>query len=192
MWLVISIVVVPVGTFTVSKGWFTVEVLQITIEAATVIFYFVLGFYGFRQTTVFTNLELSATSDQQSTRASYERSGLAPAQAKEHHARLLALMETSRPFLNGELTAAALSDQMGISVNHLSQVLNMEQHQNFFDFVNGYRVREVIAKMKDGKNGHLTLLAIGLDSGFNSKTSFNSVFKKHTNKTRSQYQKTLT
>jgi AraC-like DNA-binding protein len=100
-------------------------------------------------------------------------------------------MEEKKPWLNGELTAGQLSQLLGISVNHLSQVLNKEQHQNFFDFINSYRVSEVIRRMGDNGNSHLTLLAIALDSGFNSKTSFNTVFKKVTNQTPSHYCKAL-
>ena len=100
-------------------------------------------------------------------------------------------MTDQKPYLDGELTAGALSQALGISINHLSQVLNQEQHQNFFDFINSYRVKEVIEKMKDPGNRHLTLLALALDSGFNSKTSFNTVFKKVTHQTPSQFYKML-
>jgi len=100
-------------------------------------------------------------------------------------------MQEKKPYLNGELTAGELSKLLGISVNHLSQVLNKEQKQNFFDFINSYRIKDVLLKMEDPSNAHLTLLALALDSGFNSKTSFNTIFKKVTNQTPSQYYKSL-
>jgi AraC-like DNA-binding protein len=76
-----------------------------------------------------------------------------------------------------------------MSPNHLSQVINQLEGKNFFDFVNAYRVEEVKRKMADDRSKKLTLLAIALESGFNSKTSFNMVFKKMTGQTPSQYYK---
>jgi AraC-like DNA-binding protein len=164
--------------------------LEFLIEIVSVAFFFIVGFYGFKQTTVFTNLELRETLPVKST-SGYERSGLSALQAKDYHRQLLTLMEEKKPYLNGEVTAGELSGLLGISVNHLSQVLNKEQKQNFFDFINSYRIKDVLLKMQDPDNAHLTLLAIALNSGFNSKTSFNTVFKKATNQTPSQYYKSL-
>jgi len=191
LWLITSVLLVPVGTLTVGQGWFSTNFLEILIEIVSVVFFFIVGFYGFKQTTIFTNLELREEQPLTSTSGSYERSGLSSIQAKDYHSRLLTLMQEKRPYLNGELTAGELSKLLGISVNHLSQVLNKEQKQNFFDFINSYRIKDVLLKMEDPGNGHLTLLAIALDSGFNSKTSFNTIFKKATNQTPSQYYKSL-
>jgi len=135
---------------------------------------------------------LDLTTEGQMKNGSYQRSGLSDAQAAIYHAQLLTLMEEKKPYLNGELKASELAQMLDISVNHLSQVLNNIQQQNFFDFVNGYRIKEVIKKMEAPKNSHLTLLAMALDSGFNSKTSFNTVFKKMTHQTPSAFYKSLT
>ncbi|MEQ8412885.1 MAG: helix-turn-helix transcriptional regulator [Imperialibacter sp.] len=191
LWLAISVILVPFGTLTVGSGWFSTEFLDILSEILSVAFFFILGFYGFKQTTIFTNLELKGELPSKPTSGYYQRSGLSTLQAKAYHEQLLTLMEEKKPYLNGELTAGELSKLLGISVNHLSQVLNKEQKQNFFDFVNSYRIKEVLAKMKEPGNDHLTLLAIALNSGFNSKTSFNTIFKKATNQTPSQYYQSL-
>jgi AraC-like DNA-binding protein len=190
-WLIEAILLVPVSTLNLIQGWFSIGLMEMLTEGASMIFFFVVGYYGFKQTNIFTNLELREASSGKITTGNYERSGLSPQQAKDYHARLLKLMEEKKPWLNGELTAGQLSELVGVSVNHLSQILNKEQHQNFFDFINSYRVSEVIRKMGDIGNSHLTLLAIALDSGFNSKTSFNTVFKKVTNQTPSSYYKSL-
>jgi AraC-like DNA-binding protein len=58
---------------------------------------------------------------------------------------------------------------------------------NFFDLVNGYRVREVQQRLEDEESRQFTILAIAFDAGFNSKTSFNTIFKKHTGMTPSEY-----
>lgn len=191
LWLFTSVILIPIGTVTVGRGWFSTNLLEMLIEIVSVVFFFIVGFYGFKQTTVFTNLKLSEELPTKPTSSNYERSGLSAQQAKEYHSQLVALMEEKKPYLNGELTAGELANLVGISVNHLSQVLNKEQKQNFFDFVNSYRIKDVILKMEDPNNNHLTLLAMALDSGFNSKTSFNTVFKKTTNQTPSHYYKSL-
>lgn len=187
--LISNVILVPIGTLTVSIGWLSTQFMETLIAVNSVIFLFVLGYFGFKQTTVFSDLELDEPSSRKTS--TYERSGLSSLQAKEYHAQLLKLMEEQKPYLNGELTAGALAQLLGISVNHLSQVLNKEQQQNFFDFVNSYRVNEVIEKMKNPSFAHLTLLAIALDGGFNSKTSFNTIFKKITHQTPSHYYKSL-
>jgi len=78
-----------------------------------------------------------------------------------------------------------------ISTNHLSQVINENLDKNFFDFVNGYRVEMVKQKMKDPSNKNYTLLSLAYDCGFNSKSSFNAIFKKYTGSTPSQYLNTI-
>lgn len=191
IWFISAGVLVPVSTLTVGGViGLSVDLMQVLVEVSNVAFLFILGFYGFKQTTIFSNLDLAKSIDVKEL-ASYERSGLNKEQAAHHHKQLLALMKEKKPYLNGELSAGELAQQLNISVNHLSQVLNTVQGQNFFDFVNGYRVQEVIEKMKDPRNHHLTLLAIALDSGFNSKTSFNNIFKKVTSQTPSQYFKSI-
>lgn len=191
IWFISAVVLVPISTLTVG-GVIDLPVgfMHLLMEVLNVAFLFILGFYGFKQTTIFSNLDFANTVNTKEP-VSYERSGLSKEQATYYHQQLLALMNEKKPYLNGELSAGELAQQLRISVNHLSQVLNTIQHQNFFDFVNGYRIREVIERMKDPKNHHLTLLAIALGSGFNSKTSFNTVFKKVTNQTPSHYFKSL-
>ena len=191
IWFISAVVLVPISTLTVGGVMgLSVDFMHLLIEVLHVAFLFILGFYGFKQTNIFSNLEL-ATSENIKEAVSYGRSGLGKEQAAYYHQQLLTLMNEKKPYLNGELSAGELAQQLTISVNHLSQILNTIQYQNFFDFINGYRIREVIEKMKDPKNRHLTLLAIALDSGFNSKTSFNTVFRKVTNQTPSQYAKSL-
>jgi AraC-like DNA-binding protein len=182
----IVIIVIPVSLLALGNRGVTINLMQMTIEVVSLISFFIIGYYGFNQTTVFSNPNINEDTTEIN---SYKRSGLTDEQSKVIHSRLVTLMSEAKPYLNGELSASELAQQAGISVNHLSQVLNTIQKQNFFDFVNTYRVQEVKYRMKDPKNNHLTLLAIALDSGFNSKTSFNTVFRKITGQTPSQYLK---
>ena len=63
--------------------------------------------------------------------------------------------------------------------------------KNFYTLINEYRIEEFKALASDDKNSHLTLLALAYDSGFNSKSAFNLVFKKQTGETPSQFLRTL-
>ena len=96
-------------------------------------------------------------------------------------------MENEKPYLDTKLGLKELAEDLDISVHHLSQVINEKLGKNFFEFVNGYRVAEVISLLKNPQYKRYTLLAIAYDSGFNSKSRFNSVFKKNTGFTPSKY-----
>lgn len=79
--------------------------------------------------------------------------------------------------------------KIDISTNHLSQIINQNLDMNFYDFVNSYRIKEAKERIIDTKFDNLSFLGIGLEVGFNSKTSFNKYFKKFTGTTPSLYKK---
>jgi AraC-like DNA-binding protein len=87
-------------------------------------------------------------------------------------------METERPYLAPELTLGELAAQLRTNNSWLSKVINAGCGQNFNDFINEYRVREAEQRLCDPRFGHYTLLAVALEAGFNSKSTFNRVFKK--------------
>jgi AraC-like DNA-binding protein len=121
----------------------------------------------------------------------YERSGLRNTEAALLKDALLSAMENDRPYNNCDLTLPDLSEKLDTTPHKLSEVLNSQLSQNFYDFVNGYRVREVQQRLADGKSQALTLLSLALDAGFASKSTFNSVFKKLTGQTPSAYRRSL-
>ncbi len=117
----------------------------------------------------------------------YVRSGMGPEAADQCKQALLKLMETEKPYRRGDLTLADLADALAVSPHNLTEIINTRIGLSFYDFVNGYRVREVQTRLADPQHAHLTLLAIGLEAGFNAKSSFNAVFKKHTGMTPSAF-----
>jgi AraC-like DNA-binding protein len=119
----------------------------------------------------------------------YEKSNLTPERADEYLQRLLSCMETEKPYTNGDLTLQKLAEQLAIPANHLSQLINERLEQNFFDFINTYRVREVQRLFADPAKKHYSLLAFAEEVGFNSKSTFNAAFKKHTNMTPSEFRR---
>ncbi len=90
-----------------------------------------------------------------------------------------------KPYLEPKLTLTTLSKRLEVSPNHLSQIINQYEQQNFNDFINKYRIEEFINNA--AQNSNFSFLAIALDSGFNSKSTFNTVFKKQKGVTPSQF-----
>lgn len=122
-----------------------------------------------------------------SDRAKYERSALPDARLEELMRRLKDLMEYDRLFLEPELTIQKLGEKLDVSPYYISQVLSQKLKNNFYDFVNSYRVEEAKKLLLNPAFDNFTLLAIAFESGFNSKTTFNTVFKKFTTQTPSQF-----
>jgi AraC-like DNA-binding protein len=159
---------------------------------------FFLGFFGFKQQVIYSNEPLNykeknqteiLESKEEKSKERYKKSGLDENQSEEYLRQLLGYMEKEKPYLNGKLSLKEIAESLYISINHLSQVINEQTGMSFFDFVNKYRVEEVKKRLSNPKNQQFTLLAIAFDCGFNSKSSFNHIFKKITGLTPSQYSK---
>ena len=98
-------------------------------------------------------------------------------------------MESDKPYLDGDLTLAALADQLSISRHHLSQIINERLGLNFFEVVNRHRVEEAKRMLLDEAYQHLNIASIGFEAGFNSISALNAAFRKHAGMTPSQYRK---
>ena len=169
------------------------EYTDFTLLAST-IFVYSIGYMGLKQAEFFTPIgreEKQVSKEEKPRQESYTRSGLKEEQGKELHQQLCALMENEKPYLRSDLSLAELAGLMSISTHNLTEVINTFADASFYDFVNSYRVENVKQAIKDPEFQNYTLLGIGLESGFNSKSSFNSVFKKHTGLTPSQFKKSL-
>ncbi len=97
-----------------------------------------------------------------------------------YQARIVHLMENDRLYLDPELSLGQLARHLNTNVSVLSAVINRAFGRNFNDFVNEYRVRAVQQYLQNGSASHLSLLGIGLECGFNSKSTFNRAFRKVT------------
>lgn len=119
----------------------------------------------------------------------YERSNLTPERSEKYLRKLLDLMETEKPYTDGDLTIQKLAERLMIPAQHLSQTINERLNQSFSELINTYRVEEAKRQLLDSKKKHYSILAIAEEVGFNSKSSFNAVFKKHTSITPSEFRK---
>lgn len=162
---------------------------------AFVAFVFLLGFFGIKQRVIYSSpIVNKANKPEQKeflAESRYKKSGLKKGSSEIYLKELLQYMEEGQPYLNGKLALKEVAEQLDISTNHLSQVINEKLSKNFFDFVNAYRVELVKEKMSNPANSKFTLLALAYDSGFNSKSSFNSIFKKLSGMTPSEYMLSL-
>jgi putative ABC transport system permease protein len=111
--------------------------------------------------------------------------------AKYKGRRLKEAVATNRLYEDAELTLATLAVKLNIHPHDLSRIINVGLEKNFSDFINEFRVREIIRKMLDPAHDRLTLLGIAYESGFNSQRTFNRVFKEMTGKTPAEYKNTL-
>ncbi|MBN1196083.1 MAG: helix-turn-helix domain-containing protein [Candidatus Aminicenantes bacterium] len=117
----------------------------------------------------------------------YRTSGLTADVAEKKLTDLLLLMDKEKPFLEANLTLVKLARSMNIHANYLSRIINERRNQSFNDFVNQYRIEEACRRLTDPRWKNMTILQIAYETGFYSKSVFNTAFKKFTGQTPSQY-----
>ena len=110
---------------------------------------------------------------------------------RELSEKITALMEQGQPYLNPDLDLSGLSALLEANPKQVSHTINRSFSKNFYEFVNQYRVEAFKKRMQQPGSGKMTLLGHALECGFNSKSTFNDVFKKATGKTPSAYVRTL-
>ncbi len=171
------------------------NILGDAITVIAVILIYTMGYLGLRQPVIFTSSSQSAFSaSRANTRPSeekYNRSGLDKETSLVFLDELTRHMEANEPYLEGDLVLPQLAQQLGISANYLSQIINEQLNVNFYDFVNGYRVEKAKRFIRKAGKKKPNILNITLESGFNSKSSFYTAFRKATSMTPTQYRKTL-
>ncbi len=116
----------------------------------------------------------------------YLRSPITTETSKQIKSKIVHLMENEKLFRDCDLNLFQLAKAVGHSTNHVSQVINNQLQKNFNDLVNSYRVEEAKQRLLK-KNNQESILDIAFEVGFASKSSFNAIFKKHTQITPSRY-----
>ena len=168
-----------------SSSTFSLEMAMTTLLCLTALIYWVGYSMIIRQELLDT--PIFAISNGKTSIESNELSS----KTDEYYTQLKKMMEEDKIYQDPNLNMTILSEKTGLSNSYLSQIINQKDGRNFFDFVNEYRIDEVKQKMSDPKYSHYTILALAQDSGFGSKSTFNSFFKKTTGKTPSQYKREL-
>lgn len=156
------------------------------VGIALSLFLIAFGFYGLKQTTVFSNMENNTVENKVEA---YAKSGLTKEKIDQGAAIIEKIMTLEKPFLDDELTLNLLSQKCEIPSSHISQIINQHFQMNFYDFVNRYRIEEAKKMLLSTEYDNLSVLGIAYDCGFKSKSSFNRYFKKFCGKTPSEFKK---
>ena len=141
---------------------------------------FALSFKGILQRDIFNLVDTSTAPQPSPTRPDTQLV-----------ATIVAYMQDKKPYLDAELTLSTLAKQLNMSRTQLSQLINDGLGENFYDFVNKYRVEEVKRLMTDPAAKNFNLLGIALEAGFKSKSTFNLIFKRFTGLTPTEYKKNI-
>jgi AraC-like DNA-binding protein len=144
---------------------------------AFLVFFNVLFFKGWTQSDLFTGVE--------ETRK-YQSSGLTESETEKLLIHLSNYIEKERPYLDPELSLKKLSDSIAIPMRQLSQLINENMGSNFYDYINSYRI-EMAKKLLIISEKEKTISEIFYESGFNTKSSFNTAFKKETTLTPTEF-----
>ncbi|CAI8772499.1 helix-turn-helix domain-containing protein [Chryseobacterium sp. IT-36CA2] len=157
---------------------------------------FIICWYLFKALNnpeLFRNVDskLKLVAEMVSEEKSNEESVTNDSEYKEEILRLKSYMIEKKPFLNSSLTIQEVSSEIEIPVRELSLLINYQLGQHFYDFVNSYRIENAMNILKDETKSKVTILEILYEVGFNSKSSFNTAFKKHTGNTPTYYRKNM-
>lgn len=193
IWSALFAIAVIHHVFHIASMSFCINGLFLSLSA----FILLAGYFGLIQKDVFTHFndlhEESEKVNGDST-PSKETDSTIATESEEIEIqvdKIVHHMQQEKPYLNPQLSLPLLSSELNIPVHQLSKIINEKFGCNFFDFINNYRVQEVKEKLSDEKYDNFSLLGIAFDSGFNSKSTFNRIFKKETGKTPSEYKNSL-
>lgn len=160
------------------------------IAIPLLLFTYWLGYHTINQKDIYYNISddfKMETVIQEQNR--YKNSKLTEANKKAFAATIEEFMSREKPYLNNEITLTSLANKLDLKPIHLSQVLNEEFKENFYAFINRYRIIESQRLLKDERYQNYSIQAIAFEAGFNSMSTFNKAFKEMVGKSPSNYQK---
>ncbi|WP_243396585.1 helix-turn-helix domain-containing protein [Leptospira wolffii] len=169
---------------------------RIVRGSAILVFTAFFCWFGVRQTVVFTSRELEHWKGRTFTpaevfpeeeRKKYEKSGLREEKIPEYLDKIRDYMNSKMPYKDSEFSIDSLSQGTDVPRFYITQILNEHLGTNFYNFTNEYRIREILKEFDAKPPEKPNILSLSLEYGFNSKSTFNSAFKKFTGKTPSEY-----
>ena len=141
----------------------------------------IIVFKGLKQPEIFTGIK--ETNEKQR----YRKTTLPQHEMDRYLKKIKQYMGTEKPYLSPSLTLNELAQRLSLPPHCISQVINRCLNQNFYIFVNSYRIEESKRMLVETTERKKTVLEILYETGFNSKSTFNHVFKKQTGMTPTQY-----
>jgi len=171
----VNVLLFNINNYLHFAGYF--QLAQIAYSFST-LYVLYIGYFGIGQGNIFAG-------DQDYTVEGAPSTHLQPATEEEDDSgfaeiryRLTGLMEREQPYLDPEITLAGLSHLMQMKSELLSEVLNGSLNQNFFDFINRYRIEDFKIRCLNKENRHLSIMGVAYECGFNSKAAFYRAFNK--------------
>lgn len=166
------------------------KALNFFINTAFLLVIYFVGYYSLKQKEIYPleekQREELISIDENPETAEVKKKLISDEEVSKIKNQLEEIMNQQKPYLDSELNLIRLSELLSISTHHLSYVINTGFKKNFFQYVNEYRINYAKKLLKDSRS-KLSILGIAYESGFNSKTSFNTTFKKLTDQTPSEY-----
>jgi AraC-like DNA-binding protein len=187
IWTVLMIFATLHHVFQMFSWIFCTHGLTLSLSA----FIILIGYYGLKQKEIFIQYPNGNTEYVTEPRTKYAGILLKDNEIEQYVSKIRHFMASEKPYLDADLSLPELANRLDIPSHHLSRVINEQFGANFFDFINQYRIEEVKARIDNPEYQNLSLLGIAFDSGFNTKSAFNRVFKKITGFTPSEYRKQI-
>jgi AraC-like DNA-binding protein len=164
------------------------ELVDMIVCLSLVVTVFVLAYEGLFQEDIFSNRNsLESIESEQNSEKENEKSRQLNQNNSELMQKLQTFMVEKKPYLEEGLTLTGLAQQLNMTRNQLSSLINSNTGENFYSFINKYRVEEVIKIFSDPQKKNYTILAMAYEAGFPSKSSFHNIFKKITGLTPTEY-----
>jgi AraC-like DNA-binding protein len=169
----------------------------VLVSIVFAVYVYAIGFVGLMKSEIFASPDVEKTmhqiteidTEEVTTAAKYEKSGLSGDTAERIVAQLLEIMEKKKPYTDPLLTLSQLAEMIAVSPHNLSEVINSRLKKNFYDLINGYRIEQIKKDLSDPAKSQLKILSLAFDAGFNSKATFNTLFKENTGQTPSDFRK---
>lgn len=174
--------------------------LWVLIITTIISFYiYIATFKGITQTTLWqlqpdidkgkleADMQQAAEIESRGGDSKQEQAAVLTSRSMEIVTGVVDLMEKEKYYQEPELTLQNLADKLQVPAYQVSQAINEGLKKSFYDLVNGYRIEEAKRLLLDPANNNYTILSVGFEAGFNSKTTFNTVFKKFTGLTPTEF-----
>jgi AraC-like DNA-binding protein len=159
------------------------------VWGASCIVIYLIGYFGFMQPEVFSTPIVVTPEGTSRGAPKYEKSSLTAEMGEAYFERLVATLETDKLYLDKDLSLSRLAKRLGISVHHLSQIINERSGANFYDYINAQRIEEAKRLLLDPQMSNRSIASVAFDAGFNSLSAFNAAFKKFVKSTPSQFRR---
>ncbi len=199
-WLILVLTLFLVLFIASFAGFYIENVLGLgmirysTLPFNFTVFTFIMVYFGMNQSVIYTGLSRIKNNGKVSihndTIAKYAGSILSEEQIEDLSKTIIEFLRQKKSYLNPDYNLQMMADDLDISKHKLSQVINSGQKKNFYRFINEFRIEEVKQLLTDPNYKHYSVLGIAMECGFNSKTSFNRIFKEITGATPTEFLQT--